>query len=838
MANNTNPHTFLAAEELQRFYIPHLRTQFEHAAPILFTGAGFSAAAKNVSGQPLPLYAGIREQLWNLCFPDDPVETGSDLQILFDHALIHHRAALADLVTRHLSVDGNSLPEWYETLFSFPWLRCYTLNIDDLAPTADRIYTLPRRVRQVSAARPYEASTGNDTSEVLEVVHLNGTLEDVPDQVTFSLTQFARRLTQHDPWYSRFAVDLLTRPVVIIGTRLEEPPLWQHLEHRGARGNRRLGELRPRSYLVTPELDKARRAVLAQLNIRWIDMTAEEFVTEVLSHLQDSKLRGLQFLKAHRRGGGVSSSVPDVGQLAAGPIAATNVLLGQEPVWGDLQSGRAIRRDSDDLLWSSVTVGLAQKTPNLFVVTGTAGSGKSTSLMGTCLRLVAEGEHVGWIDRDSDVSLGDVRHWMTGDDAPRVLAIDDADLYGAALGPFARDLLKARQDLLLLVAMRSTRVDRTLNPAVMADIVAQQFSMPPLTDGDIDGLLAVLDKNNRLGALKGMSDSERKEVFRQQCGRQLLIAMIEATSGRKFEEKAIGELTDLEGQAADIYAIIAVAHNFRFPLQRDEILLAVGDPSNEALNVVQQLLVRHIVEIRGDGYIQARHRVIAEILHDELQKQGLIVRVLSGLAFVAASKIHSGMQRRERPRRMLRQFINHDYLLNCIGLEQTRNMYGQLESLLSWDYHYWLQRGSVEVEKGDLSFARQFLNQARSINSNDPFVENEWAYLLFREAIEAPGASDAQASVDTATMILEDLIQRDSLNSYSYHVLGSQGLSWSRRGIANHEKKTQYLRKLLGTVEEGTKKHPRVRELGQLLRDIQKEYLGLAVFDRVEVGKS
>lgn len=839
MANSTNPVTFLAAEELERFYIPHLRTQFQRATPILFTGAGLSAGAKNVSGQPLPLYAGIRKQLWDLCFPGDPIETGSDLQLLFDHALIHHRAALTNLVTKELSVDGGPLPRWYETLFSFPWLRCYTLNIDDLAPTADRVFSLPRRIRQVSGARPAEPGIGNDASEVLEVVHLNGTLEDLPDQVTFSLTQFARRLTQHDPWYSRFAVDLLTRPVVIIGTRLDEPPLWQHLEHRGARGNRRLGELRPRSYLVTPELDKARRAVLAQLNIRWIDMTAEQFVTEVLSQLQDAKLSGLQFLDAHRRGGGVSSNVPDVGQLAAEAIGDTNFLLGHEPVWGDLQSGRAIRRDSDDLLWSNVTASLAQKTSKLFVVTGTAGSGKSTSLMGTCLKLVAEGEHVAWIDRDSDLSLGDVHRCMTREGAPKVLAMDDADLYGPSLGPFARDLLKARQDLLLLVAMRSSKVERALNPAVIAGIATEEFSMPPLTDGDIDGLLTVLEKNNRLGELRGKTFSQRKEVFRRQCGRQLLIAMIEATSGRKFEEKAIGELADLEGQAADVYGIIAVAHNFRFPLQRDEILLALGDPSNEVLNVVKQLLQRHVVEFRGDGYVQARHRVIAEILHDELQKQGLIVRVLSGLAFVAASKIHSGMHRRERPRRMLRQFINHEYLLNCIGLEQTRSVYGQLESLLSWDYHYWLQRGSVEVEKGDLSFARQFLSQARSINPTDPFVENEWAYLLFREAIEAPGASDAQESVDTATAILEELIEKDpQLNSYSYHVLGSQGLAWSRRGIANNEKRKQYLRKLLDTVEDGTKKHPRVRELGQLFRDIQKEYLGIAVIDRVEVEKS
>ena len=110
--------------------------------------------------------------------------------------------------------------------------------------------------------------------------------------------------------------------------------------------------------------------------------------------------------------------------------------------------------------------------------------------------------------------------------------------------------------------------------------------MPPLTDGDIDGLLSVLDQHNRLGALKGKTLEERRHVLSGQCGRQLLVAMTEATSGRKFEEKAIQELTDLEGDAAKVYALVAVSHAFRFPLQRDEVLLALGDASNVSLNVV------------------------------------------------------------------------------------------------------------------------------------------------------------------------------------------------------------------------------------------------------------
>src|SRR5690348_15985960 len=72
--------------------------------------------------------------------------------------------------------------------------------------------------------------------------------------------------------------------VVFVGTQLDEPPLWQHLELRGTRG-RRLRELRPGSYLVSPTLPDARAAMLEEFNITWVQMDAEIFADEVLSSL-------------------------------------------------------------------------------------------------------------------------------------------------------------------------------------------------------------------------------------------------------------------------------------------------------------------------------------------------------------------------------------------------------------------------------------------------------------------------------------------------------------------------------------------------------------------------
>jgi hypothetical protein len=158
--------------------------------------------------------------------------------------------------------------------------------------------------------------------------------------------------------------------------------------------------------------------------------------------------------------------------------------------------------------------------------------------------------------------------------------------------------------------------------------------------------------------------------------------MIQATSGKRFEDKCVQELTDLPETGAKAYATIAVATSFRYGLAKNEILLATGDHSNTMLNSIENLLGRHIATLRNDGAIWARHRTIADIIRQRLETSGQLAGVVSGLAV-----------------------LSHDMLIRSIGVESARNLYGSLEGLLHWDYHYWLQRGSTEVEQGELSLA-------------------------------------------------------------------------------------------------------------------------------------
>jgi hypothetical protein len=134
---------------------------------------------------------------------------------------------------------------------------------------------LPRPLRAISALAP-EASPDADA---LEVVHLNGLVDDGPARLMFSTFQYAARLCKGDREYRRLADDLASRPCLFVGTTLDELVLWQHVELRGGLEDARH---RHRSYLVAPSLSRARRALFERVGFEWIESTARELAIRAL----------------------------------------------------------------------------------------------------------------------------------------------------------------------------------------------------------------------------------------------------------------------------------------------------------------------------------------------------------------------------------------------------------------------------------------------------------------------------------------------------------------------------------------------------------------------------
>lgn len=804
---------------MEKRLFERLASQLSRGSVVLFTGAGFSLGCLTRTGKRVPRVRDLTKALWDVAFPDEPYDESTTLPDVFACAMNEAGNKTRDVLNDLLRIDPEAVPAYYQTWLSMPWRRVYTLNLDDLDIAVQINYQLPRPLDCVSALTDQSPVDGGG----LTYVHLNGRAQDYPD-VVFSRQQYAQRSVGPDPWYDNLTSEMASRPFLFVGTALDESPLWEHIELRRLR--RQGPEVRPGSYLLTPVISAPRKRLLRQYNIDHIAMTAEEFAENVLSQLVEAKSEGLRVLAPQLFSSGEATAVLSVSELRAeaNKEDLADYLLGRAPTWRDLTHGFAVVRTFEP----EIVGALRKRGPRVVFITGTAGSGKSTTLMRLGLAMEADGLKTMILDTASGLGLARLRQAIKAA-APQLLLIDDVDVFGKAAKTLLGEIAGDNPDMLLAVAVRGTQFEGLeIDDGVASlGIPTMQVTVPHLADEDVEGLITALDRAKRLGRLRGMTHIERVRAMKESAGRQLLVAMIQATSGRRFEEKIADESDELPAELVSVYAVISLATNLRAGLTLEEITLAGGGEAADTLQAVRRLKGQHLIIERGQ-LVYLRHRVIAERVVSHMRLNGQLGRPLEGLVYALSLPARQPSGQRVR---LFRKLINHDTLTRLAGdAAVVRRIYDQVEDLLADNFHFWLQRGSFEVESGSLELAHNFLDQARGMAPDDPFVQTAWAYKELKWAAANFGDLEAPERADLAMRELYDAIrQRGGVDHYPYHVLGSQGLSWARRAPLPREGRGQLLRELRDTVAEGLGHHPRSRELRGLRDDLQEAYLSLAV---------
>jgi hypothetical protein len=784
---------------------------------VLFTGAGFSVGALDCNARPVPQVVELTREIAGLVWPDDDSDPELSLPDTYAAALREKRGALADLVRARLTIAPQTVTPNQLVWFTMPWLRAYTLNIDDLESAAARIAAPPRRIESFSGLH---GRLPLSTREALLYVHLNGMLSDVPD-VTFSDPQYGRRHSESNPLYEQLAADLISYPVVFVGTELRESLFWRYLALRDEKGDRGVKEMRPRSYLVTPKLPKDRQRLLAAYNIQLVESTADEFAEAVLSELTESATHGLSAIRVRQgltAGKIVLASVSDLASQPTPP--RSDYLWGAQPTWDDIRSGRAVERAFESSLPDVPSHGCV-------VLTGTTGTGVSTTLMRLALTLGTDSD-VRWVGPNHEFDARELGHFLKRHSGHLVLCIDDADTFGRALRDLVHDVVAEYTNITLILGLRAGRIDQLLPDWRPDNVRTFEITVPELCDPDIDLLLGSLSRDNKLGALKSLSPAERVRELRNACGRQLIVAMYEATHGEKFETKIGEEFLALPAEQQLIYALTSLASSLRFSLTRDEILTATGDVSNTGLFALDRLASRDILVQRSNTYA-ARHRVIAELITDRLRNSGQLLPAYLGLTRAMAAR-YDPARRKTRETKLVTALLGHQRIVRNFAISDARIIYSEVEGFCRDDYHFWLQRGSLEVQAGSLSFARPYLLSARDGGEHDHRVHTEWAYFLLKDAWKHPRRPNSASQVlEAQEILLRRLEDSEGDDVYAWHIYGSQMLGWLRSSPLARDVKQRELEVVKRRLEDGVRQHPSDRELRSLLEDIKGEWLGMAV---------
>ena len=108
------------------------------------------------------------------------------------------------------------------------------------------------------------------------------------------------------------------------------------------------------------------------------------------------------------------------------PRVEKEFLLGARPDWADIYANLDAHRDCEDALLSLIEERLSDMAPSGILVSGSAGSGKSTVMMRVALQLANTGTQVLFADAFYSIAAHHIAPALAAFDEPLAVFVDDA----------------------------------------------------------------------------------------------------------------------------------------------------------------------------------------------------------------------------------------------------------------------------------------------------------------------------------------------------------------------------------------------------------------------------
>ncbi len=821
----------------------YLRRALLGNSVVLFTGAGFSFDATNIRGRPMPSGTELNSQLWEyLGYPSPPAD---DLKRTFQAALKTSHANLRILLRDNF--ECKAVKAWYSIVPQFFWYRIYTTNIDDVM---ERVYLDVNglKLRRIDGQRDDFCDRDQFLGEI-QYIKLNGIDWNSPSSLTFGFSQYARRAGDAPVWYAQLARDFVTRTVLFVGSELDEPLFWQAVELRGRKHSE--GEQREKAFWIKPAFSPAAVDALKTYNVTPICATAEEFFNFLHGATDRERDRREVLLAAH-------PEYSVIEQKAAGtlrprqlreleqfysvfspvripdraPPARKSFLLGATPDWPTLLNNLDAPRTCGDDLASIVAGALSSPSFSIISVTGYAGSGKSTTLMRLALKLRAAGHLVFWSDSEEAVPKFVLASALSHISGRAILFCDNASQIRGPLLEYIEAASAAGIKPLLIVSDRANAFSYT-ERALTSDYNVIRYSIPNLSEQDVIAVLDTLERNGLLGRLLGLPRKQQIAEISIRAGKQLLVAMREATKGVDFDTILESEFASLPSDEIRIvYAAVCIATAAGYSISEQQFVSLSDLQPNATLSLLADELKEIVVTVRrARTGLVARHRIIAQAMADVIVARGLLEAAYIRLLAVISRDVPADAKVRSQGFRMYREIINHRLIWQRFeaSIDRARHIYDSVRAHFNNDFHFWLQYGSLELEFGELELADAYISSAEGLAPDDFLVQCTKALLLYKRACKSDRVVEARSMRDAARAILVAHCASRPSENHPPHILHSQEFAYINTWMQNPAERKRALETLRSDIDRCCKEHQYSERLAQLQKAIHHAYLELAI---------
>lgn len=436
---------------------------------------------------------------------------------------------------------------------------------------------------------------------------------------------------------------------------------------------------------------------------------------------------------------------------------------GWSPIEEDLDIPRTI---SDEVISQVMLSDESERQTNteLFLLSGSAGSGKSVAL-----------KRVAW---DSAIDYNKIcLFWSSNERISYNSIIEIAEKVGERIFVFVDKAVSHVPDLMLLISkLKEAKAKVTLLIAERSNewniecsslhkFVTESFDIRYLGKREIGALVDKLDKHNCLGVLKGKTREEQISAFHDTAGRQLLVALHEATSAKTFAEIIHDEYDNIVPQKAKlIYRTICVMNRLNVPV-RAGIINRVHGVSFKEFGESFFLPLENVVNVTNytaayDNAYEARHPMIAEMVYthalkSEQDRFDNLISIMSVLDIGYSAD-----------RLAFREFIKYKELANIFtDLDRVEQIYERAYSICGDDDYYYQQKAIfyMRASKKRYVIAEELLHLAQRFGPYNTTIKHTLAELELTRAANSSG--------------LERERHYNKANTLAYHYTGSQSNS-------------------------------------------------------------
>lgn len=760
--------------------------QIKDGNVVLFLGSGALRGATHRDGKEAPtgpqLGKIIAEKFLDESCSNLSLSIISELAIS-DTGLLPVQQYIADFF------NGFEPGDHHKKIPFFRWKSIVTTNYDLVIEKAYSQCKSPKQTL-VKFIRDERINSKIQTINDLPFIKLHGCITLINDSelpLILTIDQYVTHKENRTRLFSRVNDLAKEHTFIFVGHSLEDSDIREILLNLGNDLTTRM-----RSYIVAPDVNPAIERLWATKKITTLKCKFSDFIEKLNEIIDVNSIpdgnsinilnnSGHPILQKILSGSNKPSDMlinfisNDIiyphAALKKESITAKDFYRGSSNSLTSIENDLDVRRGIEEGILTEIFLDKEDNSQKLYSILGHAGSGKTVFLNRLAWEALNKlGKNCYILKKDVLINADAIIELFTFTKERIYLIVDNANNNEIEINNLIERSKKDNIPITIITAERkniwNVECSRVKNHLTHA------YFLKYLTTTEIESLIDLLEMHDCLGYLEGKPRETQIKEFEDRAGRDLLVALYEATQGKSFQEIVYHEYQSIpDEKAKSLYLTVCLLHSLG-SYTRAGLLSRVH---NVGFNEFKENFFKpleFLVFDRRDYYIndyvyESRHELIAEfvvesVLFNEQMRYDEYVMLLNNLDIDYDSD-----------KNVFLYLTNAKKLLKFFrDPSKIREIYKIAKSQSIKDAKLLQQEAIFEMESsgGSIDKAERLLIEADELtNHKDNLIRHSLSELLFAKATTATTLIEKKKLLNDVDVICKGLIQKRNTSAHPFH---------------------------------------------------------------------